>query len=71
MKNHHHNNPIHPKPPTHEDIALRAFTLWIDEGRPENCDEANWLDAEKQLSASKSTSPGSGLEPLMGDQIGN
>jgi hypothetical protein len=71
VKNHHHNNPIHPKPPTHEDIALRAFTLWIDDGRPENCDEANWLDAEKQLSASKSTSPVSGLEPLMGDQIGN
>jgi len=55
VKNHHHNNPIHPKTPTHEDIALRAFTLWSDQGRPENCHEANWHEAESELIAGRST----------------
>jgi hypothetical protein len=49
MKNHHHNHPVHPHKPAHEDIALCAFTLWIDYGRPENRHEAIWLEAEKQL----------------------
>lgn len=53
MKNHHHHNPIHPKPPTHEEIALCAFLLWIDAGRPENSAEAIWLEAEKKLIAGK------------------
>jgi hypothetical protein len=56
MKNHHHNHPIHSPSPTHEDIALRAFSLWSDCGKLENCEEANWLEAEKQLIESRSTS---------------
>ncbi len=56
MKNHHHNSPIHPKPvaaiaPTHEAITARAESLWIGHGRPENQDEAIWLEAEGQLRA--------------------
>ncbi len=54
MKNHHHNNPIHPKAPTHEDVALCAYFRWIDQGQPDNVHEAIWLEAEKQLSAEKS-----------------
>ena len=38
-------------PPTHEDIAVRAFQLWAGGGHPKNFDEANWLEAEKQLIA--------------------
>jgi hypothetical protein len=56
MKNHHHNGPIHPTIPTHEDITSRARSLWIEHGRPENCDDAIWLEAEKQLTAGKSKS---------------
>ena len=55
MKNHHHNHPIHRETPTHEAIAWRAFMLWSDHGRPENCAEANWLEAESQLMENKST----------------
>jgi len=29
--------------------------LWSDHGRPENCAEANWLEAESQLMENKST----------------
>jgi hypothetical protein len=61
MKNHHHHNPIHPKlttaaapAPSHEAIARRAHGLWEAQGHPANCDEANWLEAERQLV----TSPG-------------
>lgn len=57
MKNHHHNHPIHPKPPAHEEIAALAFTLWSEQGRPDNCEEANWLKAEKQLVESSATTP--------------
>jgi hypothetical protein len=56
MKQHHHNGPIHPTIPTHEDIALLARVLWISHGQPENCDETIWLEAEKQVLAGKSKS---------------
>jgi hypothetical protein len=49
MKNHHHNSPIHPEPPTHAAIALCAYTLWLNYGRPETGHEAIWLEAERQL----------------------
>ena len=57
MKNHHHSHPIHPKAPSHEVIAERAFRLWTEQGKPESCDEANWLEAETQLSNEKTGSP--------------
>jgi len=53
VKNHHHNHPIHPAPPTHLEIAERAGELWLEYGQPENRDEAIWLEAERQLIANK------------------
>lgn len=35
--------------PLHAAIALRARELWIGFGRPENGDEAIWLEAQGQL----------------------
>jgi hypothetical protein len=34
---------------THEQIAERAKSIWIERGCPSNQDEQNWLDAENQL----------------------
>lgn len=53
MKKNHHNSPIHPKEPTHDDIAVCAYTLWLDQGQPENTHEAIWFEAERQLAAKK------------------
>ncbi len=39
--------------PSPSAIALCAFTLWVDHGRPKNTNEAIWLEAEKQLIARK------------------
>lgn len=35
--------------PTRDDIAAAAELLWIERGRPENQDEAIWLEAEQRL----------------------
>lgn len=37
--------------PTHEQIAQRAFEIFIERGQPANQDLAHWLEAEKQLRA--------------------
>ena len=34
---------------THEQIAERAKTIWMNKGCPNNQDEQNWYDAESQL----------------------
>jgi hypothetical protein len=39
--------------PTHEEIAERAYKLWLDEGRPSDSAEANWQEAERELRASR------------------
>lgn len=36
---------------THEAITERARELWIQHGRPENCDLDIWLEAEAELLA--------------------
>ena len=57
MKNHHHASPIHhPHPavvsaPLHEDIAQRAYALWVEFGCPSDRTVAIWLEAESQLVA--------------------
>lgn len=38
-------------PPTHDEIAQRAFEIWLRKGCPAGCDEQNWLEAEQELSA--------------------
>jgi hypothetical protein len=35
--------------PTHEAVSAAAQLLWIERGRPDNQDEAIWLEAERRL----------------------
>ena len=51
MKNHHHNGPIHPssREQIHQSIAQRAHVLWEAQGRPDDCADAHWLQAESEL----------------------
>lgn len=35
--------------PTHEEIELLAYQLWVDRGRPHGDDAQDWLRAEQQL----------------------
>jgi hypothetical protein len=39
--------------PTHDEIALRAYSLWEQQGRPQNQEVAIWLRAEAQLRQSQ------------------
>ena len=36
-------------PPTHHDVELLAYRLWIDRGRHHGDDAQDWLRAEEQL----------------------
>lgn len=45
--------------PTHEQIAARAYEIFIERGRPQGRDLEHWLEAESQLRAS-SQANGSG-----------
>jgi hypothetical protein len=38
------------KSPTQEDIARRAYEIYVERGRPEGCDLEHWLEAEAQIS---------------------
>ncbi|MBX6316442.1 MAG: DUF2934 domain-containing protein [Isosphaeraceae bacterium] len=35
--------------PAHEKIAVRAYQLWEDRGRPQGTDREDWFEAERQL----------------------
>lgn len=35
--------------PTHEEIAVAAYYIWLSEGCPEGCAERHWYEAEMQL----------------------
>lgn len=37
------------RPPTHDEIAARAYAMWEDQGRPEGHDSDIWLAAERAL----------------------
>lgn len=37
--------------PTHAEIAKKAYELWLEEGRPPDSAERNWLAAELELTA--------------------
>jgi hypothetical protein len=34
---------------THEQIAARAYAVWLAKGQPQGQDEQNWRDAEAEL----------------------
>ena len=38
---------------SYEEIAARAYDLWVAQGRPEGRDHENWIEAERQLSAER------------------
>ncbi len=40
-----------PETPTQEEIALRAYQIWEQEGRPSACDKEHWMLAEQELKA--------------------
>ena len=40
-------------PASYEEIAARAYDLWVAQGRPEGRDHENWSEAERQLSAER------------------
>ena len=39
--------------PTHDEIALRAYSLWEQQGSPQNHEVETWLLAEAQLRQSQ------------------
>jgi hypothetical protein len=39
--------------PSHEEIALRAYQLWEERGKPYGSDEEDWHLAERQLQAGR------------------
>ena len=46
-------------------IRERAFFLWIEQGRPEGCDQEHWRQAESELMAGI-TAPESEVKPIRG-----
>jgi hypothetical protein len=36
-------------PPTHKEVELLAYQLWVDRGRPHGDDAQDWLRAEEQF----------------------
>jgi hypothetical protein len=38
-----------PAEPTYEEIAARAYDVWVAHGRADGRDHENWIEAERQL----------------------
>jgi hypothetical protein len=57
--------------PTHEQIARRAYEIFIERGQPEGHDLDHWLEAEAQLCASgrigREAQPQSGARASQGN----
>ena len=47
----HHVAPPHRPMPTREQIALRAYEIWLQSGCIAGRDAENWIQAERELSA--------------------
>jgi hypothetical protein len=45
------------KTPTHDQIAQRAYEIFVERGRPEGRDQEHWLLAESQLCQGKKLQP--------------
>lgn len=48
--------------PTHEQIARRAYEIWVQSGYPTGQDAENWAQAERELSTGCTTSDGSATQ---------
>jgi hypothetical protein len=46
-----------------DQIAVRAYEIWLSKGRPDGCDVDDWLEAERQLHRQR-TDPQSDSIPL-------
>jgi hypothetical protein len=46
-----------------EQIAVRAYEIWLSKGQPGGCDVEDWLEAERQLHRQR-TDPQSDTIPL-------
>lgn len=49
--------------PKHEEIALRAFQLWTQEGHPMGSDQRHWHQAEAELKNKGRSLPPQPLPP--------
>lgn len=49
--------------PTHDEIALCAMTMWVEEGRPEGRNLEHWLLAETRLRQACRTDAASSSQP--------
>ena len=38
---------------SHDQIAKRAYEIWLNKGCPPDSDQANWLQAEKELAGAQ------------------
>jgi hypothetical protein len=45
--------PFHPAV-SHEEIAKRAYDIWLACGRPSGCEDEHWLRAERELAKDRS-----------------
>jgi len=43
--------------PAHEEVALFAYYIWEQQGRPDGHDAEHWFEAEKQLEATHTHDP--------------
>lgn len=51
MKEHDHSTSSKPETkPAHNDVAKKAYAIYLKEGRPQGRDVQNWLEAESQVS---------------------
>ena len=49
--------------PSHEEIALRAYQLWEERGKPDGSSEEDWHLAEHQLQAGRPLKVSVGAQP--------
>lgn len=57
MKPHDKKHKAPESKPTQDDVAKKAYDIYLKEGRPEGRAEKNWLEAEAQLQDAGSTHP--------------
>lgn len=53
--------------PTHEQIAARAYQIFVERGQPQGRDLDHWLEAEAQLRAAGQAGGSTGIEATHGN----
>ena len=58
MKEHEHSTKNEPETrPARDEVAKKAYAIYLKEGRPQGRDAQNWLEAEAQLQHAGSDHP--------------